>query len=245
MLPVNSQRKRKRPLHQPLVNYRSEQEIDSAGRIREVIVIDDTPPPQSTPSTVNDVTIPITSSSVASLSNGVRTRAQVAAANGTSSMYNHPRQSNSISTAVSVPAAKRRRKDDPVASTSGGTGPRVAPSSSAGSALARKALAGRAYDHQSVKSSVAGWGTASGVGGTSSVREVRPILHLFLIFFRVSDLFFQSISSVASTRQQQTAQQQAQVYDDKEGHYIINVGDTIGTPARCKFSQFLTRSSHH
>lgn len=44
--PLN--RKRKRPLHQLSVSYSEVQEIDADGRMREVIIIEDTPPPPAT-----------------------------------------------------------------------------------------------------------------------------------------------------------------------------------------------------
>ncbi|SRR6266436_3198747 len=142
--------KRKRPV--AATSYRSETQIDSAtGRIREVIVIDDspTPPPQSQLSIT-----PSTHSASAAIStaysNGVRTRAQVAA------------EASGSRTVAVPPAAKRRKKD--TAPVSGGSMTAKPIPSSTGGALQRKALAARAYDHKAP--------TGYTNGSSSNLREV-------------------------------------------------------------------------
>lgn len=148
-------------------SYRSEATIDSSGRLREVIVIDDdspTPPgPQSTLSATPATTTHSVSAAISSAyTNGVRTRAQVAAeASGHGASSRVP---------VGAPAPKRRKKD-PLPAVSG-SAVQVLPSST-GSALRRKALAGKAYDSTPTQASYS-VGTTGGIkNGTSSHREVR------------------------------------------------------------------------
>ena len=99
--PPVTTRKRKRP-HQYTVSYSEVQEVDSHGRLREVIVIEDTPPPTASPATTHhngysaSYQPPIYSAPI-------RTRARAAA--------EAQALSASSSTAIPAPAPKRRRKD--------------------------------------------------------------------------------------------------------------------------------------
>ncbi|CCM04982.1 uncharacterized protein FIBRA_07180 [Fibroporia radiculosa] len=99
--PPVATRKRKRA-HQYTVSYSEVQEVDSAGKVRDVIVIEDTPPP----STISPSTTHMYSSSYQPpvYSAPIRTRARAAA----------EAQALSASTSsltVGVPAAKKRRRD--------------------------------------------------------------------------------------------------------------------------------------
>lgn len=159
MAPSQTQRtsalKRKRL--PPTTSYRSETQIDSTtGRIREVILIDDdTPsPPPTAPMSITPSTH--SASIAATYSNGVRTRAQVAAEASGSRVVPAP------------PAAKRRKKEAVPVPSGSGNGLRAHPSS-AGGALQRKAIASRAYDQKVPV------GYANGDGTASSVREVRAL----------------------------------------------------------------------
>ena len=102
--PVTS-RKRKRA-HQYTVSYSEVQEVDEEGRVREVIVIEDTPPPP--PSTISPAT---THTNVFSASYQppvysapIRTRARAAAEAQTLS-------SSTSSAAIVAPAPKKRKRE--------------------------------------------------------------------------------------------------------------------------------------
>ncbi|KAF9519696.1 hypothetical protein BS47DRAFT_1288171 [Hydnum rufescens UP504] len=128
--PRTSTLKRKRPA--AAASYRSETQVDSTtGRVREVIVIDDTPSPAPpAPMSITPSTLSASAAVSSTYSNGVRTRAQVAA------------EASGSRLAMAPPTAKRRKKDsNPTPNVSGVNG---LPSST-GSALQRKAIAGRAY----------------------------------------------------------------------------------------------------
>jgi hypothetical protein len=157
--------KRKRPSQ---AMYRSEATVDSSGRVREVIVIDDdSPSPPQLQSTLSATPATTTHSVSAAISssytNGVRTRAQAAAeALGHAGLSRVP---------VGAPAPKRRKRDPiPVAS---GSGANALPSST-GSALRRKALAGKAYEAATpTQAPPYGVGTSGLLkNGTSTLREV-------------------------------------------------------------------------
>jgi len=95
-------RKRKRAPHQYTVSYSEVQEVDSAGKVRDVIVIDDTPPPTTaSPSTTHMFSA---SYQPPLYSAPIRTRARAA------------QEAQAVSTSVSSvtltgPAAKKRRRD--------------------------------------------------------------------------------------------------------------------------------------
>jgi len=102
--PVTS-RKRKRP-HQYTVSYSEVQEVDEEGRVREVIVIEDTPPPPSTISPATTNTNVFSASYQPPLySAPIRTRARAAAEAQTLSA--------STSSAVIVAPAPKKRKREP------------------------------------------------------------------------------------------------------------------------------------
>ncbi|KAG8928430.1 dual specificity protein kinase kns1 [Tulasnella sp. 417] len=211
----STSRKRKRPA-QPQVSYRSEYQSDSAGQIREYIVIEDSPEPDGqVPPPLHNLP-PGLAPTVSSVftNGGVRTRAQAAAAASIQSSI--PPPSSAASSAV-PPPNKRRRKETFADSTPGTTTP-VAPrppqplaangsASGPSGAYARKAIASRGYDAQKqlVHAGSTTWGQGGGSGGTESVRA--------------------SLVSRASTQLQQPT---TPVYDDKEGYYIITPGDLIG-----------------
>lgn len=102
--PPVATRKRKRA-HQYTVSYSEVQEVDSAGRLREVIVIEDTPPP----STVSPSTTHMLSASYQPpiYSAPIRTRARAAAEAQASS-------SSASSALLPPPPPAKKRKRDPV-----------------------------------------------------------------------------------------------------------------------------------
>ncbi|KAG8925709.1 dual specificity protein kinase kns1 [Tulasnella sp. 419] len=201
-------RKRKRAQQpQPLVHYRSEQHVDHMGRIREVIVIEDTPPPGQLQPPSHPLPPGLATPVSSVYSNGVRTRAQAAAA----ATAHQPESSVTGSVPIIPPPNKRRKKEvfaeDTASTTTAG------PSA----ATIRKqpvATATRTYNQQPIQQQQllqqAAWGTQGSAGsggvGTESVR--------------------------ASQVSQASAQPQQPVCDDKEGYYIINKDDLIGTPGR-------------
>ncbi|KAI0734249.1 CMGC/CLK protein kinase [Fomitopsis betulina] len=94
-------RKRKRATHQYTVSYSEVQEVDSAGKVRDVIVIDDTPPPTASPTTSHMFSA---SYQPPLYSAPIRTRARAA------------QEAQALSASVSsitIPgsAAKKRRRD--------------------------------------------------------------------------------------------------------------------------------------
>lgn len=100
--PPVTTRKRKRA-HQYTVSYSEVQEVDSNGHLREVIVIDDTPPPPTiSPSTTHNGAY---SASYQPPMYGapVRTRARAAA--------EAQAQSASSSSVMTAPAPKKRKRD--------------------------------------------------------------------------------------------------------------------------------------
>ncbi|KAF7327448.1 hypothetical protein MKEN_00322900 [Mycena kentingensis (nom. inval.)] len=94
---VGSTRKRKRAAHQYTVSYSEVQEVDSDGRLREVIVIEDTPPP---PTTLSPSIAFSASYQPPVYSAPIRTRARAAAEAAASS-----------SSAIVLPPTKKRKKD--------------------------------------------------------------------------------------------------------------------------------------
>lgn len=98
--PPLTTRKRKRA-HQYTVNYSEVQEVDSEGKVREVIVIEDTPPPPTlSPST--PLNGPFSGSYQPPSLSSVRTRARAAA--------EAQALSASSSSAIAAPAPKKRKR---------------------------------------------------------------------------------------------------------------------------------------
>jgi dual-specificity kinase len=104
LTPPVTARKRKRA-HQYTVSYSEVQELDSDGRVREVIVIEDTPPPPTmSPATTH--TGPFSTSYQPPMySAPIRTRARAAA--------EAQALSSSSSSAVVAPAPKKRKREHP------------------------------------------------------------------------------------------------------------------------------------
>lgn len=102
--PPVTTRKRKRP-HQYTVSYSEVQEVDSEGKLREVIVIDDTPPPP----TISPATTYTNGFSASyqppQYSAPIRTRARAAA--------EAQALSASTSSAAIIPPVPKKRKRDP------------------------------------------------------------------------------------------------------------------------------------
>lgn len=100
--PPMANRKRKRA-HQYTVSYSEVQEVDSNGRLREVIVIEDTPPPPTiSPSTTHNVAFSA-SYQPPVYSAPIRTRARAAA--------EAQALSASSSSGLTAPAPKKRKRD--------------------------------------------------------------------------------------------------------------------------------------
>ena len=101
--PPVATRKRKRP-HQYTVSYSEVQEVDSEGKLREVIVIDDTPPPP----TISPATTYTNGFSASyqppQYSAPIRTRARAAAEAQALS-------ASTSSVAIIAPAPKKRKRD--------------------------------------------------------------------------------------------------------------------------------------
>ncbi|OBZ72301.1 Dual specificity protein kinase lkh1 [Grifola frondosa] len=95
-------RKRKRA-HQYTVSYSEVQEVDSAGRLREVIVIEDTPPPSTVSPATSHTQLYSASYQPPVYSAPIRTRARAAA--------EAQALSASTSSAVVAPAQKKRKRD--------------------------------------------------------------------------------------------------------------------------------------
>ena len=102
--PPIATRKRKRA-HQYTVSYSEVQEVDSDGRLREFIVIEDTPPPTASPATRTHTNGYSASYQPPVYSAPIRTRARAAAEaqalSGTSSSATFP-----------IPAPKKRRREN-------------------------------------------------------------------------------------------------------------------------------------
>ena len=97
---------RKRKRQQFTVTYSEVQEVDSAGKLREVIVIDDTPPPPSTVSPATTHTAMYSASyQPPAYSAPMRTRARAAAEAQALSA------STSSGVTIAAPAPKKRKRD--------------------------------------------------------------------------------------------------------------------------------------
>ncbi|KAF9466567.1 kinase-like domain-containing protein [Collybia nuda] len=104
MTPPVATRKRKRA-HQYTVSYSEVQEVDSDGRLREVIVIDDTPPPPTMSPATTHTGAFSASYQPPIYSAPIRTRARAAA--------EAQALSASSSSAVTAPAPKKRKREHP------------------------------------------------------------------------------------------------------------------------------------
>lgn len=101
--PVASSRKRKRANHEVNISYSEVQEVDPEGKLRDIIVIEDTPPPTMSPATTRtggfsaSYQPPIYSAPI-------RTRARAAAEAQALS-------SSSASAVMAAPPPKKRKRD--------------------------------------------------------------------------------------------------------------------------------------
>jgi dual-specificity kinase len=119
-------RKRKRA-HQYTVSYSEVQEVDTDGRLREIIVIEDTPPPPTaSPATSSRTNGYSASYQPPAYSAPIRTRARAA-------MEAQADSSGSLSAAHPIPAPKKRKRelDEVPSSTKKGFPPTHAASSTA------------------------------------------------------------------------------------------------------------------
>ena len=106
--PPVATRKRKRA-HQYTVSYSEVQEVDTDGRLREIIVIEDTPPPPTASPTTSSRTNGYSASYqppayAAAYSAPIRTRARAA-------MEAQAESSGSSSVALPIPAPKKRKRE--------------------------------------------------------------------------------------------------------------------------------------
>jgi dual-specificity kinase len=124
--PPVATRKRKRA-HQYTVSYSEVQEVDTDGRLREIIVIEDTPPPPTASPAISSRTNGYsTSYQPPAYSAPIRTRARAA-------MEAQVDSSGSLSAALPIPAPKKRKRelDEAPSSTKKGFLPTQASSSTA------------------------------------------------------------------------------------------------------------------
>ena len=143
-MPSTPTRKRKRPAQ---VSYSEVQEVDALGRLKNVIVIEDTPPPTAS-ATASTSIINGIAGSMSNYIPPIRTRAQAAAAKAALSHVNNGAGS-STSSFVAPPVKKRKREYPDEPGTSNGV-------------YAKKANLGNAAKP---------WPTGSG-----AVTEVSPLL---------------------------------------------------------------------
>lgn len=124
--PPVATRKRKRA-HQYTVSYSEVQEVDTDGRLREIIVIEDTPPPPTaSPATSSRTNGYSASYQPPAYSAPIRTRARAA-------MEAQAESSGSSSVALPIPAPKKRKRelDEPPSSAKKGFPPAPVSSSTA------------------------------------------------------------------------------------------------------------------
>lgn len=109
-MPSTPTRKRKRPAQ---VSYSEVQEVDAHGRLKNVIIIEDTPPPTAS-ATASTSVINGMAGSMSTYMPPIRTRAQAAAAKAALSYVNNGAGS-STSSFVAPPPKKRKREfaDEP------------------------------------------------------------------------------------------------------------------------------------
>lgn len=147
--PVTS-RKRKRP-HQYTVSYSEVQEVDEEGRVREVIVIEDTPPPPSTISPATTHTNVFSASYQPPMySAPIRTRARAAAEAQTLS-------ASTSSAAIVAPAPKKRKRE---------------PADDSRAILTKKTAA--ALHQQQTVASTKSWASGSGAATADTVNGNIP-----------------------------------------------------------------------
>ncbi|KIJ52597.1 hypothetical protein M422DRAFT_58711 [Sphaerobolus stellatus SS14] len=110
-MPSTPSRKRKRLNH---VHYSEVHERDEQGRIREVIVIEDTPPPTASATASASIIGGTGTASVDTFIPPRRTRGQVAAAKAALSSMSHTTNNGagSSSSSIVVPPAKKRKRDN-------------------------------------------------------------------------------------------------------------------------------------
>jgi dual-specificity kinase len=102
--PPVATRKRKRA-HQYTVSYSEVQEVDTDGRLREIIVIEDTPPPPTaSPATSSRTNGYSASYQPPTYSAPIRTRARAA-------MESQAESSGSSSVALPIPVPKKRKRE--------------------------------------------------------------------------------------------------------------------------------------
>jgi dual-specificity kinase len=106
-MPSTPTRKRKRPVQ---VSYSEVQEVDANGRLRDVIVIEDTPPPTASATASSSLVNGIGPGSVDTYVPPRRTRAQVAAAKAALSHVNNGATASSSSFAA--PPTKKRKREN-------------------------------------------------------------------------------------------------------------------------------------
>ena len=111
-MPSTPTRKRKRPAQ---VSYSEVQEVDANGRLRDVIVIEDTPPPTASATASSSLVNGIGPGSLDTYIPPRRTRAQVAAAAKAALSHVNNGATSSSSSFVAPPMKKRKREnaDDP------------------------------------------------------------------------------------------------------------------------------------
>lgn len=151
--PPVASRKRKRP-HQYTVSYSEVQEVDEEGRVREVIVIEDTPPPPSTISPATTHTNVFSASYQPPVySAPIRTRARAAAEAQTLS-------ASTSSAAIVAPAPKKRKRE---------------PADDSRAILTKKTAA--ALHQQQTVASTKSWASGSGAA-TADVRNHRSFYRI-------------------------------------------------------------------
>jgi dual-specificity kinase len=103
--PLPPTRKRKRATQDYSISYSEVQEVDSDGRLREVIVIDDTPPPTMSPATTRTGAFSASYQPPSLYSAPIRTRARAAAEAQQAAL------SASTSSAITAPLPKKRKRE--------------------------------------------------------------------------------------------------------------------------------------
>ena len=107
-MPSTPTRKRKRPAQ---VSYSEVQEVDASGRLRDVIVIEDTPPPTASATASSSMVNGISTGSMDTYVPPRRTRAQVAAAAKAALSHVNNGAGSSSSSFIAPPTKKRKREN--------------------------------------------------------------------------------------------------------------------------------------